>query len=465
MRNVEVYVNSEAIKSTESVFDGVFIDKTGTGSFDDFWFGNFSSDSNIGANDNFKVSFRVSKTDSSKIFEISLSNLNSIGLNLYTGSYWGSTSDSHYVSHTIVDEGDYFFFTGYYVVPNYTWWTGLRTWISLTSTGAYSFTLKDYSISYGSNYENESSQTNPSNWSKILYETNDSFTELFSLNQNTEDWTRLDLFDDETIQITDSIQDVKDIKKVFTAFSQTFKVPASDNNNKLFKHYYNADIDGYDGRFRKDALIKIDGVDYKFGKITLNSASLHNNLVTEYDLTFYGKTLELSDVLGDDTLRNLRGELIQRYNFSFNQDVIKDGFEDGYTHNGTSLVKSTDDNYDLCFPFISSSSYYYNDENDNDYVKSNVDSRNTRITQYTGNKAPYGVHYDDLKPALRIIRIIEAIEQEYPITFSDDFFSSSNNIRIRSFKYIFIKFFSKSFFTFIYLFVDFIFNFLNVIFN
>ena len=238
--------------------------------------------------------------------------------------------------------------------------------------------------------------------------------------------TRLDLFDDETIQITDSIQDVKDIKKVFTAFSQTFKVPASNNNNKLFKHYYNADIDGYDGRFRKDALIKIDGVDYKFGKIALNSASLHHNVVTEYDLTFYGKTLELSDVLGDDTLRSLRGEFIQRYNFSFSQSFIQDGLEKGYVYNTATnqLETVTDDTFELCFPFLSSSSYYFYDSNPlGNYLKSNVDSRNIFPNATT---VPRGIHYDDLKPALKVSKIIEAIQDEYPISFSDDFFSSSN---------------------------------------
>ena len=47
---------------------------------------------------------------------------------------------------------------------------------------------------------------------------------------------RLELFKDETISITQSIQNIKDISKVFTSFTQTFSVPASPNNNKIFKH-------------------------------------------------------------------------------------------------------------------------------------------------------------------------------------------------------------------------------------
>ena len=53
---------------------------------------------------------------------------------------------------------------------------------------------------------------------------------------------RVELFKDESITITESIQNVKDIEKVFTAFTQSFSVPASKTNNKIFKHYYNFDI-------------------------------------------------------------------------------------------------------------------------------------------------------------------------------------------------------------------------------
>ena len=53
------------------------------------------------------------------------------------------------------------------------------------------------------------------------------------------DGTRVDMFKDETINVTSTIQNVKDIAKIFTDFSQSFSLPASKVNNKLFKHYYN----------------------------------------------------------------------------------------------------------------------------------------------------------------------------------------------------------------------------------
>ena len=38
--------------------------------------------------------------------------------------------------------------------------------------------------------------------------------------------TRVDLFQDESISITDSVQNVSDISKLFTPFSKQFNLPA-----------------------------------------------------------------------------------------------------------------------------------------------------------------------------------------------------------------------------------------------
>ena len=44
----------------------------------------------------------------------------------------------------------------------------------------------------------------------------------------------IDLYGDENIEVTSTIQDIKDVGKVFTDFSQSFKVPASATYNVVF---------------------------------------------------------------------------------------------------------------------------------------------------------------------------------------------------------------------------------------
>ena len=55
---------------------------------------------------------------------------------------------------------------------------------------------------------------------------------------------KADLFQDESIEMNLSVQNVNDISKVFGDYSQSFSIPASVANNAIFKHYYNVDISG-----------------------------------------------------------------------------------------------------------------------------------------------------------------------------------------------------------------------------
>ena len=44
---------------------------------------------------------------------------------------------------------------------------------------------------------------------------------------------QVELYKDESVNLTQSIQDIKDISKIFTDFTRTFNVPASKSNIKI----------------------------------------------------------------------------------------------------------------------------------------------------------------------------------------------------------------------------------------
>ena len=48
---------------------------------------------------------------------------------------------------------------------------------------------------------------------------------------------QVELYKDESISLTQSIQDIRDISKIFTDFTRTFNVPASKNNNKYLSTF------------------------------------------------------------------------------------------------------------------------------------------------------------------------------------------------------------------------------------
>jgi len=218
---------------------------------------------------------------------------------------------------------------------------------------------------------------------------------------------RLDMFEDESVELTSSIQDVKDISKIFTDYSQSFTVPASKNNNKIFKHYYdNALVDGYDARFRSDAEIQLNHTPFRKGTIRLNKVLMKSNKAYAYELTFFGSTATLSRILGEKRLNSLTE--LTAYNHDWNYDNVKLGIESGLTVGA--------DTQAIVYPLISPDKRFIYNSNG-----SYVTPENYR--NLGNNSNGEGLFKADLKPAIRVIHIIEAIEAQYPeLQFSRDFF-------------------------------------------
>jgi len=229
---------------------------------------------------------------------------------------------------------------------------------------------------------------------------------LYLKDNTTGAYQRTDLFNDETISITQVIQDVQDISKVFTDFSKSFSIPATSENNRLFKHYYNYDIDGgFDARVRIDGYIEIDSNRFNSGKIKLEGVDLKNNQPYAYRITYYGDTIKLNDLIGEDKLNALP---LSAYNQIYNADNVLAGFQNDPTA------------ADVLVPFITHTNRYYFDSSSGH----GTDDRNLHYD--TGAGHHHGLLWSELKYAIRVHKIIQAIENAYGLTFSTDFFNSSN---------------------------------------
>lgn len=232
-------------------------------------------------------------------------------------------------------------------------------------------------------------------------------------------YKRVDLFNDETISLTQSIQNVKDIAKVFTDFTKTFTLPANAEVNKLFKHYYNFDIvGGFDARLKVDALIKLNGVDFKEGKIKLEGVDLKDNKPHSYRVTFFGKLVELKDLIGDDKIDEL--PFLEKFKIDYDSATVKDYLT---TFNNNVTIDSETFLRPIITPLITHSKRLFYDDSGT-YVFSEEASGNLYSdASVTDNR---GVLWNDLKYAININVILRAIEDKYGLTFSNDFFLASN---------------------------------------
>jgi hypothetical protein len=223
---------------------------------------------------------------------------------------------------------------------------------------------------------------------------------------------RLDTFKDETIQVTSSIQNINDISKIFTDYSQSFTVPASDINNAIFTHWYDGLIDGgYNANVRYKGFIEIDTEIFRIGLWQLESAEVEDNKPKNYKLTFYGVLRSLQDQFGEDKLKDLEG--LQDLSFEYTANNVRNRVQ----------VEN-----DIIFPLISSK----------------------RVWQYGGAGAEdisvsgTGINFTELFPAVRVSKIFEAIENKYNINLSGAllgqtrftklfcWFKNSENLNIQS---------------------------------
>ena len=219
---------------------------------------------------------------------------------------------------------------------------------------------------------------------------------------------RLDTFKDEDVNIKLSLQNVKDISKLFTDYTQNFQVPASKSNNAVFKHYYNCDISGgFNASLRQDATLFVNKEVFREGSIELLSVDMKDGKPSAYDVVFFSAGVNLKDLFGEDELTDLD---LSAYDHSYSGSVIRGAME------GTTPLHSGN----VIYPLISPVGDWH-------YDSSSSDHSDHDIAYHTSND-DHGLDYYELKPALKIAKIIDAIESKYSITFTSDFFADSKFI-------------------------------------
>jgi hypothetical protein len=209
---------------------------------------------------------------------------------------------------------------------------------------------------------------------------------------NSGNYEKLELFNDEEIQINSSIQNVQDLAKVYTDFTQSFTIPASPRNNRLFEHFYQSDVNANDNpNIKRNGFIEIGTIPFRSGKISIESSNVVKGRVESYSITFYGDLTSLKDKFGDKTLKDLD---LRSYGMNYSGSNVR------------GRIINTVSN-DLEFPLITSKRHWT-------YGL----GTSTCIDTTAG-----AIVYNELFPALKVKRIFEAIQTDFGVTFNSNFFN------------------------------------------
>ena len=234
-----------------------------------------------------------------------------------------------------------------------------------------------------------------------------------ALAQTELEFSRLELFNDEKITVSSTIQNISDISKIFTDYSQGFTIPCSPTNNAIFQHFYQNDVNAtIDYQNRYNAYIEVDTILFRRGKIQLEKTNLKNGQPDSYSVTFYGAGVSLKDFFNEDKLSQL------------NYSTLDHDYTNTEVYDRVTIDSLTTD-YDVRYPLISSNRVWQfgssfplptaNLPNWYEYPASNVNNIGTGAGE---------IVYTELFPAVRVASIFDLIESQYGITFNGLFLLS-----------------------------------------
>ena len=222
---------------------------------------------------------------------------------------------------------------------------------------------------------------------------------------------RCDLYGDETIQVTDSIRNLREPDLFFSAYTQQFSIPATSKNNSIFRHYHNTDVvNSFDARVRHDAELRISGLPYRKGQIKLNEIKMEHGRPTSYSIVFYGNTSKIKEELAGASLSDLSS--LSDLNHDYTGTNVKNGFVIGLDASAAFAAAATPADADVVYPFISHTTQY---------ILDSTGSPTYPIFPIDVTDDSVGLMFTDLKPAIRLNTIIDAIESDILSRFGATF--------------------------------------------
>ena len=225
-----------------------------------------------------------------------------------------------------------------------------------------------------------------------------------------------DLYEDENIPLTLSIDDFKKVTEKVQSYSKAFKLPATKRNNKIFDNLFEVTRtvqDGYSFNpyIKTRCRIKEDGFVLFEGYLRLIDIQDKGGEIS-YNINLYSEAVALADVLSDRTFDNI------------------DFTELDHIYNLTNIENSWDGELELVLPLEADS--FAGDENDTttDVLKYPFCDWNHQFIPHDDNGGPDDGHPELLnlqsafRPFIKVKYLIDKIISATPFQITSDFFDS-----------------------------------------
>jgi len=252
--------------------------------------------------------------------------------------------------------------------------------------------------------------------------------------------TELDLFQDETIFLSNNVTGLFDLGKLPSDFTRQITIPGTKKNNDFFQHVYDISIDEpylFKTNTKVIAQFDFDGFYVSQGYMQLERVNLkENKYVESYEVSIYGLLSSFKRDLQSLTLNEVGA--FDKYNHLFSMGNIANSWS-GSSYDGSenstwpstvgpvtnnSIFTSSQDGHNLGGEII----YCLQDGGKQLAYQGSLPNNLLGINNASG---PFGVadggqiRAQNFKPAMRLDKVIDAIFDETEYTYESTFLSES----------------------------------------
>ena len=227
----------------------------------------------------------------------------------------------------------------------------------------------------------------------------------------------LDLYEDENLPLTLSVDDFKNVAEKVQSYSKAFNIPETKRNKRIFNQIFEVtrENDGviFNAYKRTQCVLKQDGFTLFKGFMRLLDVTDKDGEVS-YNINLYSEVIALADYLKDLSFRDLD---FTELTHDYNKDEIKYSWNDGVSAGQTTPITWTNANTSGFRTDFETLKYPFVNWNNNWLIAP------TGGTPTAGN--PQLVNLEQaFRPFINIKYIIDRIFQNSPFTFTSDLFNT-----------------------------------------
>jgi hypothetical protein len=116
----------------------------------------------------------------------------------------------------------------------------------------------------------------------------------------------LELYENDPVNLTFQYSDIEKIQSSVGSYSQSFRIPATQNNIDFFGTFFNVNEQGgFNTKRKQPAEMFFNTVPIASGFIQLRQVYIQKERYADFEITFFGDTVDLARTIGDQKLKDL----------------------------------------------------------------------------------------------------------------------------------------------------------------